>query len=122
MKKALIILATLAASTLATAVQAEPDAITVSYRDLNLSVQAGVEQLDRRLRTAVSEVCDARLEQVPLSELMAIRRCVRETLRDVEGPRQLAIARERSRMLQPSVLVGQADPDEQKLQVKIRAR
>lgn len=122
MKKALMILASLAASTLATAVQAEPDAVTVSYRDLNLSVQAGVDQLDRRLRTAVSDVCDARLEQVPLSELMAIRKCMRETWRDIEGPRQLAIARERSRVLQPSVLVGQADPADRNLQVKFRTR
>lgn len=122
MKKALMILATLATSTLATTAQAQPESVTVSYRDLNLAVQAGVDQLDRRLRAAIGEVCDARPEKVPLSERIAVRRCVRETWLDVEGPRRLAISRERSRMFEPTVLVGQADPAEQNLKVKFRTR
>lgn len=122
MKKALTILASLTASTLATAALAEPESVTVSYRDLNLSVQAGVDELDRRLRAAIGEVCDERLEQIPLWERVAIRKCVHATWQDVEGPRRLAIARERSRMFEPSVLVGQAEPPEQLLQVASKPR
>jgi UrcA family protein len=70
-------LATLAATQAATAQATEPEAnsITVHYDDLNLSTRAGVDVLQKRIRTASRIVCGN--EFADFSQVARYRSCVR---------------------------------------------
>jgi UrcA family protein len=66
------------------------DSRTVSYGDLDLSSQAGIAQLDRRIENAIQSVCDS--GDPTLRAKMAERRCRASASADVSGPREMAIA------------------------------
>lgn len=76
--------------------QVETKSIRVSYADLDLLEQNGVDKLNRRVRWAARSVCDAYNLQRPVKEIQASTQCFLSSLdragRDVE----LAVAEARS--------------------------
>ena len=95
----------LAAAALSGTAQAQEASVDVAYGDLDLTSEADVIRLDRRIDAAVDLVCENRAAQTPLWQLVAVRKCAAEAWSDVQNPRQLAIERARGRM--PSVEVAQ---------------
>ena len=66
----------------------------VSYGDLDLSDEAGVRALDRRIRTAIHTVCGVPSDADPAGK-NDIRRCQIETAGRIAALRNLAIAEAR---------------------------
>ncbi len=71
-------------------------AIEVSYADLNLRSEAGVERFDRRIDHAVDEICVG--DSVNITRLQAnnVRLCRRETLANTQVARDEAVRRAQS--------------------------
>lgn len=63
------------------AAAAEPDSVTVSYRDLQLSRPADARKLYSRLQRAAESVCGAP-SRYELERYAAFERCVQAALRD----------------------------------------
>jgi UrcA family protein len=88
LKPILFVAATLAAAVTASPVFAKPiapEVRVVSYADLDLSSAAGRNQLDRRIRAAVRDVCgDA--PTFDLARRSAVRDCIAETRANVRLP------------------------------------
>jgi UrcA family protein len=105
MTKSLILTALLAGA-LAAPAHAQDLSVSVGYGDLDLSGDTGVARLDRRIDAAIDTVCGNTMGQQPLSRVMAIRKCTKETRADVSGPRQIAIAKARGQV--PSVELASA--------------
>ena len=101
-----IVLFPLLAAALSISAQAQEVSISVGYGDLDLASAGGVARLDQRIDAAVDTVCGDTLGQQPLSRVMAIRRCSKETRADVAGPRQIAISKARGQV--PSVELASA--------------
>lgn len=70
-------------------VQAQSASRTVSYADLDLSTPDGVAALDSRIASAIKAVCDS--GDPTLRAKLAERGCRAAAVRDVEGPRAMAI-------------------------------
>jgi UrcA family protein len=86
-------LAALSATVPALAIAAgEPATVLVYYGDLNLTSEAGIEALDRRLDRAVERVCGNGSVR-SLTEQRAVTRCERETHRSIQADREFAIAK-----------------------------
>jgi UrcA family protein len=100
------ILIPMLAGAFAVSAQAQEASVEVGFGDLDLSRESGVAGLDHRIDAAIATVCDAGLGQKPLSKVMAIRKCAKETRADVAGPRQIAIAKARGQV--PSVELASA--------------
>ena len=96
----------LLAVALAVPAQAQEISVSVGYGDLDLTRDAGVARLDHRIDAAVEAVCGDRIGQQSLSEALAIRKCTRDTMADVQSPRQIAINRARGKI--PSVELADA--------------
>ena len=96
----------LLAAALAVPAHAQELSVSVGYGDLDLASDAGVARLDHRIDDAIGTVCGDGLGQRPLSKIMAIRKCAKETRADVAGPRQIAIAKARGQV--PSVELASA--------------
>lgn len=101
-----LVLTTLFAAALAAPVHAQDLSVSVGYGDLDLASEAGVARLDHRIDAAIATVCDDGLGQKPLSKIMAIRKCAKDTRADVAAPRQIAIAKARGQV--PSVELASA--------------
>ena len=65
--------------------------LVVSYADLDLSTQAGVRTLDRRIRIAVQQACGPISDFDPAGKNRT-RECVELTLADARAQRDVAIA------------------------------
>jgi UrcA family protein len=65
--------------------------LVVSYADLDLSTEAGVRTLDRRILTAVQQACGASSDFDPAGK-NRIRECQAETLAQARAQRDVAIA------------------------------
>ena len=103
------VLVPLLAGALTVSAQAQEVSVTVAFGDLNLTSEAGVTQLDHRIRNAVEQVCGIPREQRALSSMKSSRKCGREAWEDVASPRQIAIERARGNV--PSVeLAGAGAP------------
>ena len=101
-----LIAASLLATAIPTAAQAQDASVRVTYADLDLTSDGGVQSLDHRIAAAIKQVCGDRMGQKPLSTVLAIRRCDRLTRADIDAPRQVAIDRAQGR--QPSVEMAAA--------------
>ena len=101
-----IVLTTLFAAVLASPAHAQELTVSVGYSDLDLASESGVARLDHRIDSAIATVCDDGLGQKPLSRVMAIRKCAKDTRAEVAAPRQIAIARARGQV--PSVELASA--------------
>ncbi len=75
----------------------QPGQAVVKYGDLNLSTVDGQEVLDQRLDRAVRIVCGT-VRGEPLYMRMAIRKCVRTTVKLVAPQRDLAVAKSRVKL------------------------
>lgn len=73
---------------------ASPLSVRVSTADLDLSGEAGVTALDRRIKAAVHEVCPFQ-PTTNLWTVMANRACMRSAQRSVADARTAVIARSR---------------------------
>jgi UrcA family protein len=73
----------------------------VSYADLDLSSPEGQEALDRRIRTAVEQVC-GRPYPTDLVSQQHVRRCRIDTLSSVQAARNDAFAQAENRRIQLS--------------------
>lgn len=81
----------------ATAQRLEGNLITVSYADLNLASDNGVQRLTHRVRSAAKQVCDADRQGVrPLSTTMISQQCYRESMTRASGDIQVAVDRVRN--------------------------
>jgi UrcA family protein len=69
----------------------EPSIQVVSFTDLNLSKRAHQRKFDRRISTAIANVCGLTSSAHPAGQ-NAVRRCRRETLELVSGVRERVIA------------------------------
>ncbi len=69
-----------------------PGDIHVAYRDLNLQSPAGVKQLDRRIRRAISVICPDFRNSSILRDRM-VSRCREEKQIEVAGQRAEALAK-----------------------------
>lgn len=80
------------AATPALAAQAQSDGKTasVSYADLDLSGKAGQDIFDRRIESAIEQVC-GRIQNRPSLDA-SVRDCQRETMEAAKPSRDLAIA------------------------------
>ena len=96
----------LLAASLAASAQAQELSVRVGYGDLDLASDAGVARFDRRIDAAIEQVCGDGLGQRPLSKVLAILKCSRDTRSDVAAPREVAIARARGKL--PSVELADA--------------
>ena len=105
MTKSIALLPLLAAA-LSVSAQAQEVSASVGYSDLDLTSEAGVTRLDRRIDAAIEGVCGDHRDQRQLSAALTVRKCGRESWADVQGPRQTAI--ERANGKQPSVEVVDA--------------
>lgn len=79
MKSTLFAIATITLVTLTAPVHAQErifESKTVSYQDLNLSTDAGVKTLTRRIRIAAEDVCGGRGSASGLQEKMRFEGCV----------------------------------------------
>lgn len=101
-----IVLTALFAAVLAAPAHAQELTVSVGYGDLDLASEAGVARLDHRIDAAIDTVCGDTLGQQPLTKVMAIRKCAKDTRADVAGPRQIAIAKARGQV--PSVELASA--------------
>jgi UrcA family protein len=63
----------------------------VSYADLDLSTDAGVRKLDRRIRSAVEEACGPISSADPAGK-NEVRECRAETLASARAQRDIVIA------------------------------
>lgn len=70
--------------------------MAVSYADLNLMTEDGVDRLGNRVRTAARSVCDVRVAIRPLAENMATRKCFNGAMERAGRDVQVAIANVRS--------------------------
>lgn len=73
----------------------------VSYADLNLSSPEGQAVLDRRIATAVRQIC-GRAYPIDLQSQRQVQRCRSETFADVQAQRNDALAQARSDGIQLS--------------------
>jgi UrcA family protein len=93
--KTLIALAAIAASFSAVPALAQevarPAQIVVSYSDLDLGTRAGVQTLDRRIRSAVELACGPTSPADPAGKNVVVR-CHAETLALARARRDTAIA------------------------------
>jgi UrcA family protein len=90
-------LAALIATVPASAIAAgEPQTVHVYYGDLNLTSEAGIAALDRRLDRAVERVC-GNVSVRNLIENRAVARCEQETRRSIRDDREFAIAKANGR-------------------------
>ena len=69
----------------------EPPSDDVHYGDLNLTTEAGIKALDRRLDRAVERVC-GRASMTDLPAQVAIAKCRKETNQSIQAEREFAIA------------------------------
>lgn len=69
----------------------EPRQARVKYSDLNLSSPVGQTALDRRLKLALNMVCGRKPGQSS-HEWLAVRRCQKRAMTQVEPQRAFAIA------------------------------
>lgn len=70
--------------------------IAVSYADLNLLSDSGVERLNTRVRSAAKSVCDARDARKPLRELLQSNKCFDGAMDRASQDIEVAIAEQRS--------------------------
>ena len=94
--KTLLTLAAAAAASIASPAAAQSPIpvdghLVVSYADLDLTTEAGVRTLDRRILTAVQQACGATSEFDPAGK-NRIRECRAETLAQARAQRDVAIA------------------------------
>jgi len=94
----IVLIASLAAANPA---QAESGSRTVSYGDLDLTSSAGQAALDRRLASAVREVC-GRPYPLDLQSVDQVSRCRRETRADIQAQRNDAFAQAHNNRIQLS--------------------
>jgi UrcA family protein len=73
--------------------QQVPTSVGVSYGDLDLSSEAGVKTLDRRLATAIRSVCGAYDGSVIPERRFAVQRCLTEKRAEVAALRDRAVTR-----------------------------
>lgn len=92
----MMITAILLATSMAAASPSARDTVQahVSYADLDLSNEAGVRTLDRRVRNAVRKVCGS-LNGVPLSQRRAVAQCYASAQQAAERNVETVIARAR---------------------------
>lgn len=87
-----------APSAIAASVHDEPEAMTVSYADLDLSNEEGAEALYRRIRSAARTVCDVSVSR-DLREIRLARDCydaaVTEAVATLDTPLVTALHRNR---------------------------
>ena len=101
-----VVLIPLLVGALSASAYAQPSSVAVGYRDLDLTSDAGVARLDRRIRGAVEKVCGDPREEWHYSAVRVVLKCGRETWSDVASQRQSAIDRANGK--QPSVEVVDA--------------
>lgn len=65
--------------------------VSVSYADLNLSNESGVQILDRRIDKAISNVCGGMAPR-DVSRNLQFKACVKETTALVQPKRDLAVS------------------------------
>jgi UrcA family protein len=94
----IVLIASLAAANPA---QAESGSRTVSYGDLDLTSPAGQAALDRRLASAVREVC-GRPYPLDLQSVDQVSRCRRDTRADIQAQRNDAFAQAQNNRIQLS--------------------
>lgn len=87
---ATIALGTATAFTVPAAAQDAPQ-VSVSFADLNLSSQSGVEILDRRIDKAISDVCGGMAPR-DVRRNLQFKACVKETTAMVQPERDLAVS------------------------------
>ncbi|WOK35322.1 UrcA family protein [Sphingomonas sp. C3-2] len=68
----------------------------VSYADLNLMTEQGVDKLTGRVRIAARSVCDVRYAPRPVGEEMASRKCYSGAMDRASRDIELAVASARS--------------------------
>jgi len=95
--------ATLAASPSIAQAPASPERVVVSYADLDLSSQAGVAQLNRRILTAVQAACGPESDADPHGKNL-IRECRHRNFAEAVSQARGAIALARGNG--PAVLAG----------------
>jgi UrcA family protein len=86
----IVLLSTLVAATPAAASQK-----IVSYADLDLTNPEGIAKLDRRIQSAVRDVC-GRAYPADLQSIHDVRRCRANSLADVQPQRSKALAQNNS--------------------------
>lgn len=86
-----------AAVTLVPTPSDEPRQAVVQYNDLALSSSAGRESLDRRLKLALNMVC-GRPAGKSFEEMVAIRKCKKRAMAEVEPQRAIAIVKSGARL------------------------
>lgn len=76
----------------ATAQRLEGNLITVSYADLNLANDNGVQRLTHRVRNAAKQVCGAAGQDIrPLPTVMISQRCYRDSMTRASDDIQVAV-------------------------------
>ena len=94
----IVLIASLAAANPA---QAESGSRTVSYGDLDLTSPVGQAVLDRRLASAIREVC-GRPYPLDLQSVNEVSRCRRETRAEIQAQRNDALAQAHNSRIQLS--------------------
>lgn len=97
MPKSMILAAAVLAATFPTIAHAQQQSVSVLYGDLDLTSEAGVRGLDRRLNNAVKIVCGQSSNRLTLFELVLVRQCTEESWADIADSRQAVIDRARQR-------------------------
>ncbi|MDP3674102.1 MAG: UrcA family protein [Novosphingobium sp.] len=111
--------ASVLAATLTASANAQEQSVTVSYGDLNLASEEGVERFDHRIRAAVRAVCGNPHEHRDLRANLAVGTCKRGAWSEIEAPRQYAIDRALGK--QPSVrFAGVGEPTQTAILVRKR--
>lgn len=77
----------------ATGIPLEGQSIAVSYADLNLDSQSGVDALTARVRSAARKVCGVNMHQVSLEEFQLTRACFRESFDAAQSDIRIAAAK-----------------------------
>jgi len=72
--------------------------VEVSYADLNLSSQAGQDILERRIRSAVQEVCGGPA-QPNITFGRPVRECIKKATSEAMAAHELAVANYRTQRL-----------------------
>jgi len=73
--------------------QEVPASVVVSYGDLDLRSEAGVQALDRRLAGAIRSVCGVHDGSVIPERRFAVQRCLTQKRAEVAALRDRAVAR-----------------------------
>lgn len=97
MPKSMILATAVLVAAFPTVSHAQQQSISVFYGDLNLTADAGVRGLERRLDKAIKIVCQQDNNRLTLFESLLVRQCTEESWADIADSKQAVIDRARQR-------------------------